>query len=519
MKQEQTNQVTQLQTVVQNIRQQTNNFVKQLSENYKKRVQDVDTAKPIGILDKFLKAYQNAISFIQFFGNAKNIKQLREGLQTLKTSFTESFEIAKLIRQTILKIVTQLSNLPKATPGGSPGLNLDIDVPGGALKRTTPRNARSVGRRGAGMLGLGLGAVAAGTAVNALSDSDRLQSMPQVVGGLTGGIMDSFAFIVNKFANAVEEMIKGGTKKETPSTQPAPSSGGAPSKPKSGGGGGGSMGAGDVTADTQEEKSWLQTIRTAEGTAGAGGYGKVFGGQVVKELEQGQLTIEEAAKMSETGKLPDRLGGKQISYGKYGGRISGATGAYQFMPDTLRSAARRAGIDLNTPMTPEIQDKLALAHLQAIGIDPTKRATEATIRKAGGSAGWAGIHGEATGQTSRTVADSLRIYNKYYGSTQAKPDKGMGMLEGIDPSMIDAGQRKALGINISQPPPSQAKPSIVSLPLSGGQQTSQPQSGGGGGQMVIPPEQKGPSVPLLPSSDDSNFLTMYSKIVYNIIDG
>jgi len=160
-----------------------------------------------------------------------------------------------------------------------------------------------------------------------------------------------------------------------------------------------------------------------------------------------------------------------------------------------------------------------LAHLQAIGIDPTKRATEATIRKAGGSAGWAGIHGEATGQTSRTVADSLRIYNKYYGSTQAKPDKGMGMLEGIDPSMIDAGQRKALGINISQPPPSQAKPSIVSLPLSGGQQTSQPQSGGGGGQMVIPPEQKGPSVPLLPSSDDSNFLTMYSKIVYNIIDG
>jgi uncharacterized protein (UPF0147 family) len=62
VKQEQTNQVTQLQTVVQNIRQQTNNFVKQLSENYKKRVQDVDTAKPIGILDKFLKAYQNAIS-------------------------------------------------------------------------------------------------------------------------------------------------------------------------------------------------------------------------------------------------------------------------------------------------------------------------------------------------------------------------------------------------------------------------------------------------------------------------
>jgi len=519
VKQEQTNQVTQLQTVVQNIRQQTNNFVKQLSENYKKRVQDVDTAKPIGILDKFLKAYQNAIGFIQFFGKGKNIKQLREGLQTLKTSFTESFEIAKLIRQTILKIVTQLSNLPKATPGGSPGLNLDIDVPGGALKRTTPRNVRSVGRRGAGMLGLGLGAVAAGGAVNALADSDRLQSMPQVVGGLTGGIMDSFAFIVNKFANAVEEMIKGGTKKETPSTQPGPSSGGAPSSPASPGsspGGGGSMGATDVTADTQEEKSWLQTLRKVEGTADSGGYNKLVGGEVVPELTQ--MTLQEIYDLGMKGRigegtLPQRFGGRKVKFGA----DSHAMGAYQFKPQTMLGVAKQLGLDPKTTVfSPEIQDKLGLKNLRLTGVDPTKRATQADIEKAGTQ--WAGLTPH-WGQTKRTSAQSLEIYNKYYGSAQAKPDKGMGMLDGIDPSMIDAGQRKALGINISQPPPSQAKPSIVSLPLSGGQQASQPQSGGGGGQMVVPPEQKGPSVPLLPSSDESNFLTMYSKIVYNIIDG
>ena len=521
VKQEQTNQVTQLQTVVQNIRQQTNNFVKQLSENYKKRIQDIDAAKPIGILDKFLKAYQNAISFIQFFGNGKNIKQLREGLQTLKTSFTESFEIAKLIRQTILKIVTQLSNLPKATPGTSPGLNLDIDVPGGPLKRTAPRNAR-FGGKGAGMLGLGLGAVAAGTAVNALADSDRLQTLPQVVGGLTSGIIDSFAFIVNKFANAVEEMIKGSPNKDTPPSQPGPSDGGTSSPPKSSGSTTGGMtgGASDVTADTEEEKAWLKTIRETEGTSGVDGYGKIFGGDVVPELAEGKLTIQEAADLSKTGKLPKRLGGRTVNYAAYKGEISGATGAYQFMPGSLLSAARLAGIDPNQPLTPEVQDKLALAWLRQGGIDPTKRATEATIREAGQRWGWAGLHGEATKQTPRTVKQSLEIYNKFYGQGKAQPVKGgMGMLEGIDPSLIDAGQRKALGINISQPPPSQAKPSIVSLPLAGGQQIPQQQSGGGGGQMIIPPEQKGPSVPLLPSSDDNNFLTMYSKIVYNIVDG
>jgi muramidase (phage lysozyme) len=518
IKQQQTNQVTQLQTVVQNIQQQTKNFVEQLTDNYKKRTEDIDSAKPIGILDKFLKAYQNAVGFIQFFGSGKNIKQLREGLQTLKTSFTESFEIAKLIRQTILKIVSQLSNLPQVSSGGSPGINLDVDVPGGPLRRTAPRNVK-FGRKGAGLLGLGLGAVGGGLAVNALADSDRLQSMPQVT-NIPMGIADRFAFIVEKFANAVEEMIKGSPKKDksSPSTS-APGGGTTTPKPPSTSGGGMTGGASDVTADTQEEKAWLQTLRATEGTAGQDGYGKVFGGQVVKELAEGKLTIEEAARMSETGKLPDRLGGKQIAYGKYRGRVSGATGAYQFMPDTLRAAARRAGVDLNTPMTPEIQDKLALAHLQAIGIDPSKRATEATIRKAGGSAGWAGVHGEATGQTSRTVADSLRIYNQFYGKPQAKPDKGMGGL-GVDPSMFAPEERAKLAMNISQPPPSQAKSTISMLPIgdmSGGQQPQQ--STGGGGQIVVPPENEGPTVPLLSSSDPANFLTMYSKIVYNIVDG
>lgn len=515
IRQQQTSQVTQLQTVVQNIRQQTGNFVKQLTENYKKRTQDIDGAKPTGILEKFLKAYENALGFIKFFGNSKNIKQVRESLQTLRTFFTESFELAKLIRQTILKIVSQLSNLPKATPGGSPGLNLDIDVPGGPLKRTAPRGVR-FGRRGAGLLGLGLGAAAGGMAVNALSDSDRLQTLPQdVSGGLTGGIIDSFAFIVNKFTNAVEEMIKGSPKKDMPSTQPA-SSGGAPSGPASPGSSPGGMpgGATDVTADTQEEKAWLQTIRTVEGTADSGGYNKLVGGEVVPELTQ--MTLQEVydlgmkSRIGE-GTLPQRFGGRKVKFGA----DSHAMGAYQFKPQTMMGVANRLGLDPKTTLfSPEIQDRLGLANLRGSGVDPTKKPTISDLDKA--QQQWAGL-GPRWGQTTRTLQQSLEIYNKFYGKAQAKPDKGMGMLEGVDPSMIDAGQRKALGINISQPPPSQAKPSIVSLPLTGGQQQPQ-QKPSGGGQVIVPPEDKGPSVPLLPSSDPNNFLTLYSRIIYNIVD-
>lgn len=524
IRQQQTSQVTQLQTVVQNIRQQTGNFVKQLTENYKKRTQDIDGAKPTGILEKFLKAYENALGFIKFFGNSKNIKQVRESLQTLRTFFTESFELAKLIRQTILKIVSQLSNLPKATPGGSPGLNLDIDVPGGPLKRTAPRGVR-FGRRGAGLLGLGLGAAAGGMAVNALADSDRLQTLPQDVGsGLTGGIIDSFAFIVNKFANAVEEMIKGSPKKDMPSAQPA-SSGGAPSSPASPGSSPGGGGMGPVASGSADEKIAAYTA-ALEGT----------GGQNAADAMQ--VMLNRAAQ----------------NYGNYGGLGEQVMAAGQFTPIAAAIYGTSGDKDANrayghiAPMlgrTPEERKAKLRQIAETEGLQGLDKLFKKNLAgnantvladfKSGGplsQAAMQGVKGRAffKGQPdigNKRAEDFYRGTGGNYfhgnpagkiGTLQpAKPDKGMGMLEGVDPSMIDAGQRRILGIDISQPPPSQAKPSIVSLPLTGGQQQPQ-QKSGGGGQVIVPPENKGPTVPLLPSSDPDNFLTLYSRIVYNIID-
>lgn len=507
-----------------NVTNTINKTLQGFSADYQKRIKQVDDTKPVGILGKFLNVYKTALGFINFFGNKKNIDKVRDNLDALKKSFTESFEVAKLIRQVIIKIVKQLSNLPVASPSGGGGLNLDVDIPGGGLKKSAPRGlGRMMGGKGK-MLALGAGALGLGAAgagaVNALSDSPQAQAAgtsPEI----PGDVADRFSSIVDRFANAVSKLFEN--KKQKPKQESSGSS--------SGGGGGtkaspapgsspsaGSMGAADVTADTKEEKAWLQTIRATEGTAGPGGYGKIFGGNVVKELEEGKLTIEEVAKMSETGKLPSRLGGKDVGYGTYKGRISGATGAYQFMPGTLRAAAKSAGIDLNTPMTPEIQDKLGLSHLRAIGIDPSKAATDATIRKAGGRAGWAGVHGEATGQTKRTVKESLAIYNQYYGKASASPSKGMGG-PAVDASMISPEARKALGIQISQPPPSQQQQQPVVMPINlggGGQQQSGGGSSGGGGGGS---QGSGPSVPFLPTSNPDNFLVLYSRMVYNIVDG
>ena len=186
----------------------------------------------------------------------------------------------------------------------------------------------------------------------------------------------------------------------------------------------------DVTADTPEERALLKTIRGAEGTGGKGGYGKIFGGEVIPELEQGKLTIEEAARMSETGKLPDRLGGRAVPYGKYKGRVSGATGAYQFMPGTMREAARRAGIPLDTPLTPAVQDQLGLSNIRATGVDPTKPATSQTLNQLQGQ--WTGLGSSQGGMGIDYNTQRYKTILQQEKSKQIQIDKATQTLMNLD---------------------------------------------------------------------------------------
>jgi Skp family chaperone for outer membrane proteins len=135
----QENNITQLQSAVTNITQQADSTITKLVEEYRKKVSEVDDAKPTGILGNFLKVFKGALDFIQFFASKKNLDNLDTNLKSLQKIFADSFEVAKLIRNTINKIVGQLSNLPTASPSGSPGLNIDVKVPGQGLKQTAPK--------------------------------------------------------------------------------------------------------------------------------------------------------------------------------------------------------------------------------------------------------------------------------------------------------------------------------------------------------------------------------------------
>lgn len=114
---------------------------------------------------------------------------------------------------------------------------------------------------------------------------------------------------------------------------------------------------------TPQEQALLKTLRFAEGTTKS--YGTIFGGNVVKELSEGKLTVQETINMADTGRLPQRLGGGKIPGYKSGSK---ATGAYQFMPFTLESLIKSGDLNPNEPFTPEVQDRAALALAKRRGV-------------------------------------------------------------------------------------------------------------------------------------------------------
>jgi len=400
-------------------------------------------------------------------------------------------------------------------------LNIDVNVPKSGMKQTLPKGAR--GMRGKlGMLALGLGGLAAGgAAVNALAGSRDQVEPVQTGQSIPGQILDTFSALISRFGNAVDEMVKGGESaksgsKGSPSSKSSQKGKGSQ---KGGGGGGGSTSGGKVdtskiSGDTPEQKAFLATVGSTE----AGTYNTIVGGQQVPELTK--MTIQEVYDMGMkspimSGKLPDRFGGRTIKYGA----DSHAMGRYQFIPDTMMSAMKSAGLKPTDLYSPENQDKMALAFATAIGIDVNRPMTESDYKKAGSSVAWEGMR-------KISYAEAKKRYDQYLiqvrPSTKEKPGVGGEDLPEWMLSPQKKEEMKLAAETVSQPPPSQTEaPKITTLPLdlSGGT--------GGGGQKApsgpIPaptrPGVSGPQIPYIPSSDPENFLVLYSKIVYNIVDG
>ena len=510
--------------------------VSNLSKDYQDRIKKVDEAKPTGVLQKILGLYKDVIGFIQFFGKRKFVEDLRDNLKALQKSFTDSFEVAKLIRQAIIKIVKQLSNLPKASPSGGGGINLDVDIPGGGLKKSAPRGLGRMMRRVGGkgrMLALGAGALglgaAGGAAVNALSGSDAIQpggAAPEI----PGNIVDSLSSIIDRFARAIDSLVKGGSGKTSGSS--SGSSSGSAAKPAEKGAPGdtsGAPGAPDNNiqaspggAKTAEELALIQTVMQREGAD----YTTVYGGKKVPQLTEITLgELHQASKLGGTDRLPSRLGGGVIPYAK-DQHNSSATGAPQLMPDTLKTLLNSGKFKENQKFTKEAQNEIILELARRRGVDPTKKLTERDISKLGPE--WASFT-PALGQSKNTASSTLNVYLKNLERikkegfvSQAAPT-AQAQAQAAPTAQVAPQVQTQVEQRVSTvSQPAQQKPQVNYLPIdmSGGGEKQAQQSPGGGDISAPPPTpQSGPSVPFLSATNTDNFLVLYSRMVYNIVDG
>ena len=513
----------QAQTINNSVTNIISKSIGNFSKDYQDRIKKVDEAKPTGVLQKILGLYRDVIGFIQFFGKRKFVEGLRDNLKALQKSFTDSFEVAKLIRQVIIKIVKQLSNLPKTSPSGGGGIDLDVNVPGGGLKKTAPR--RLGGRKGGmgrgGMLALGAGALGLGAAgaaaTNALSDSDAIQpgsSAPEIPGNL----LDGLSAIIDRFSKAIDSLVKGSSGKK--------------SSGSSSGGGGGSAG---------------NTEKTKE-TPGAG----APGGAVLPQ----QGTPEEfriaAALASEGGSGVDatdilQVASNRIASGKYGktytdvfaqpdqfeGVFSRGLSKYKNIK-TKEDAAKFLGVS-----TSEIDQRLAAIR------DPKLRAQSAELVQGALEFRAAPQYYQKEGLVKGEMDTSGRFYNSKWrgtaGSNQFLTGPKDPKISGPAQIQLSTSQptsqaaqaavqaQAAPGTQaqvaqrvstVSQPVQQQSQVNYLPIDMSGGGQQAQQQPSGGGGISAPPsPQQKGPTQPFLPPSNPNNFLTLYSRMVYNIVDG
>lgn len=513
--------VSGIQQVVENIQVQVQNVldntIRSFSKNYQERIKGFDDARPNNVLSKFLDLYRNAIGFINFFGDRKNISVIEKNLKSLRLMFEESFDVATTLRKTIIKIVNQLSNLPTASPS-SGGLNLDIDVPGGRLKQGAGSKVRNIGNiarmggiAGAGLLGLGGAAMAATGMGRAREYQESLleQSKVSSISGeqyIPENVVESFSVIVDRFTNAVNSLISGAKSSSGGNIGTSTPSSGGPSpssKPSSGS----SFSSGVQIKDdmqglkelglTQQEwdvyKQGIADVESARYDQ-MGGSGGRFAGR----YQMGDEAITEAAKVLGIAK-PSReqfLNDPKLQEKMYLGYTISNFRYMQNLSPEFRNMSR--------------QQQLSVLPMAQLGIrNLTNQLKTGQISK------------DAWGTPTTKFSQAVERRRKEAGILPL--GQNVPKVEGL--SQVKASSTKIEEVqsraqSISQP--AQKVPQTISLPptiidmSSGGDEGS---DSGGVSPIPVQPPSPGPQVPYLPTTNPDNFLTMYSRIVYNIVDG
>ena len=513
-------------SINQNVTQVVQGKLKELEGEHRQRMQSIDAAKPNAILNNFLTLYKEAIGYIQFLGNRNNVKSLGDNLKGLQNVFAEAFNVARAIRQTIKRTVGQLSSLPKATTGGG-GLSLDIGIPGAGLRMGGMGKLARAVRKGRLPLMLGGAALAGGLGSKVVSGMMDLgggdvQGVPMGEGTIPGVLLDKFDGILERFSKAIETLTSGsrttssagaslssadmGSDEETPSTSP-----GGPSA---------------TPANLEQD---AVTDPTAQGQVEAAGFD-----------QSDFATFRDVIASKESGGKYDIQGGSGNYY----------SGRYQLGPDARADAAKFLGEQYQGDSEsarqafrndPEMQERYFAAYTRANdsymrgipeydALDKRgKLEVLAYAHNAGAGnaikwlqSGRGQSFSDGFGTKSDTYAKEVRAAFSGASPPQLQQaavtaDTTQQTKPTVEPAKTQSENNQIAAQTVAQPPPT-PETTVSVAPVS----AAAPQTQSGGSQKMIPPRQRlegGASVPFLTSSNNDNFLTLYSRMVYNVVDG
>lgn len=211
--------------------------IQSFSKDYQEKISSKEDSSSSKILKDFISVYKNAMDFVASLGDSRNNKRIESSLKSLRSMFDESFNAAVIIRQTISKIVKQLSNLPTASPK-SGGLDLNIEVPGGPLKQ---QGNSSIGKalkgRGGAMLAAGaVGATAVGVGALGMQaaqtrQEEKLAETAKKDKGKNAfdDFIDGMNNIIKSFSDSISRLLGGGKDEGKAGASASSSSGSSPS--------------------------------------------------------------------------------------------------------------------------------------------------------------------------------------------------------------------------------------------------------------------------------------------------
>ena len=476
--------------------------------------------KPFGgLFDKV----KEAIGFISFFGSKKNLDKIKENIDNLKTTFIETFDVAKALRKAILKIVEQLSGFSGGGGGGGiigaimsalgglvggliPGMGgkRPPNVAGPAMKQEGNLLSKMPKGGGIGKLLLGgAAAVGAGSVVSGLSQPGDEDVQPgDTAPEVPGNVLDKFNSILDRFDKVLDGLRGGKGKKGSDSG--AKSSGSSSSPGSSPSLSPGSTGPAISSAPGDEKLAAFVASMEASSPENAADAMQVMLNRSAtsgKGLSDVLSRYDQFSPISAAifGKSADKVA--EAKYGPIAAKLPGKNHQEKFKylqqvaaePDGLNKLQQlfgggNAGVAatvLNDPKYLNASRQNVKGALNFYGGNKTN-ASDIQVRPGGNNfynfTGKVGTLGsQPTGTTTvQPSQEQLR-----------KPPAAKA-------SGAEAPQVSLVNVGSGTPQASPSRPSSTTTP---------PSPTGG----------NGPTAPFLPSYNSDNFLTLYSRMVYNIV--